>query len=223
MAKEFKEILKEAKKDNVESKLIVADKYESDGKYKDAFKWYLEAANDGKIEAQLKVADYYFDGVYAKKDHTEACFWYSKAADGGNIEAMTKLADLYKDGFVVEKDLECKVINGEVTVLDMVVFTGEHDALFDEYFATMGIEKPKTNRINGYTSCYNYYTDITEGIIIRDLEALKAAPKAVKEFIDGILERFKKQEKSIMYEPIPAPKTQPQERGQRSKNRNYER
>lgn len=55
------------------------------------------------------------------------------------------------------------------------------------------------------------------------LEALKAAPKAVKEFIDGILERFKKQEKSIMYEPIPAPKTKPQERGQRSKNRNYER
>lgn len=38
-----------------------------------------------------------------------------------------------------------------------------------------------------------------------------------------ILERFKKQEKSIMYEPIPAPKNQPQERGQRSKNRNYER
>ena len=39
VAKEFKEILKEARKDNVESKLIVADKYESDGKYKDAFKW----------------------------------------------------------------------------------------------------------------------------------------------------------------------------------------
>lgn len=55
------------------------------------------------------------------------------------------------------------------------------------------------------------------------LEALKAAPKAVKEFIDGILERFKKQEKSIYYEPIPAPKTQSQEREKRSKNKNYER
>ena len=55
------------------------------------------------------------------------------------------------------------------------------------------------------------------------LEALKAAPKAVKEFIDGILERFKKQEKSIYYEPIPAPKTQSQERGKHSKNKNYER
>lgn len=34
------------------------------------------------------------------------------------------------------------------------------------------------------------------------LEAVKAAPKAVKEFVDGILEKFKKQEKSIAYEPI---------------------
>lgn len=55
------------------------------------------------------------------------------------------------------------------------------------------------------------------------LEALKAAPRAVKEFIDGILERFKKQEKIIYYEPIPAPKTQSQERGKRSKNKDYER
>ena len=50
------------------------------------------------------------------------------------------------------------------------------------------------------------------------LEALKEAPKAVKEFINGILERFKKQEKSIVYEPISAPKTHPQEREKRSKN-----
>lgn len=55
------------------------------------------------------------------------------------------------------------------------------------------------------------------------LEALKAAPKAVKEFIDGILERFKKQEKSIEYEPILTPKTHTQERGKRSKNNNIER
>lgn len=55
------------------------------------------------------------------------------------------------------------------------------------------------------------------------LEALKAAPKAVKEFINGILERFKKQEKGIEYKPIPAPKSNTQERGKRSKNNNIER
>ena len=55
------------------------------------------------------------------------------------------------------------------------------------------------------------------------LEALKTAPKAVKEFIDGILERFKKQEKSIFYEPIPALKTQSQEREKRFRNYKDER
>lgn len=55
------------------------------------------------------------------------------------------------------------------------------------------------------------------------LEALKAAPKAVKEFIDGILEKFKKQEKSILYEPIPKPKTQSQEREKRFRNYKDER
>ena len=55
------------------------------------------------------------------------------------------------------------------------------------------------------------------------LEALKVAPKAVKEFINGILERFKKQEKGIEYKPIPAPKSNTQERGKRSKNNNIER
>jgi seryl-tRNA synthetase len=52
------------------------------------------------------------------------------------------------------------------------------------------------------------------------IDALKAAPKAVKEFIDGILEKFKKQEKDIMYDPIPAGKAQPLKQG---KSPDYER
>lgn len=35
------------------------------------------------------------------------------------------------------------------------------------------------------------------------LEALKISPKAVKRFIDSILERFKKQQKDIFYKPEP--------------------
>jgi predicted RNase H-like nuclease (RuvC/YqgF family) len=55
------------------------------------------------------------------------------------------------------------------------------------------------------------------------LEALKATHKAVKEFIVGILKKFKKQEKSIVYEPIPALKNHTQERLKRSKNKDIER
>jgi len=49
---------------------------------------------------------------------------------------------------------------------------------------------------------------------------LKAAPKAVKEFIDGILEKFKKQEKDIMYDPIPTDKPLPLKK---PKSKDYER
>lgn len=55
------------------------------------------------------------------------------------------------------------------------------------------------------------------------LEALKIAPQKVKEFISGILEKFKKQEKSIYYGPIPARKQQSLEREKRSINKDYER
>ena len=55
------------------------------------------------------------------------------------------------------------------------------------------------------------------------LEALKIAPQKVKEFISGILEKFKKQEKSIYYESISAREQQSPERGKRSKNKDYER
>ena len=47
------------------------------------------------------------------------------------------------------------------------------------------------------------------------LEALKFAPKAVKEFIDGILEKFRNQKKDIMYKPNPMQN--------RTRNRDYER
>lgn len=48
------------------------------------------------------------------------------------------------------------------------------------------------------------------------LEALRLAPKTVMEFLNGILERFRKQEKSILYEPV-------HKIHRDEKNKNYER
>ena len=47
------------------------------------------------------------------------------------------------------------------------------------------------------------------------LEALKFAPQVVKEFIDGILEKFRNQKKDIMYKPNPMQN--------RTRNKDYER
>lgn len=55
------------------------------------------------------------------------------------------------------------------------------------------------------------------------LEALKVAPQSVKTFLDDILDKFKKQEKSIYYEPIVAEKQQVQNSKKNTKNKGYER
>lgn len=55
------------------------------------------------------------------------------------------------------------------------------------------------------------------------LEALKVAPQKVKIFLDDILDKFKKQEKSIHYEPIVAEKQQLQNSKKSTKNKGYER
>lgn len=55
------------------------------------------------------------------------------------------------------------------------------------------------------------------------LEALKAAPKTMKEVIDNILERFKKQENNIEYEPISVPHKHTSKHIKRSKDKELER
>ncbi len=55
------------------------------------------------------------------------------------------------------------------------------------------------------------------------LEALNLAPKAVTAFVEGIIERFKGREKSIMYEKSSALKTETKECRKGSKNKDYER
>ena len=73
MDREFKDVLKDAKNDNIEAKIKVAERYEQEEKYKDAFRWFLELAGEEIVEAQLKVADYYFEGKAVKQDYSRAC------------------------------------------------------------------------------------------------------------------------------------------------------
>lgn len=55
------------------------------------------------------------------------------------------------------------------------------------------------------------------------LEAVKASPETVKEFISDILEKFKKQEKSILYQPASPQKIHSTKNKKRSTNDEHER
>ena len=73
---------------------------------------------------------------------------------------------------IFERDLEGVVIDGEYTLIDVVNYRGNEKDVYDKYFADMNIPKPRVGRTNGYTTWYNYYQNITEDIVVNDLEAL---------------------------------------------------
>lgn len=60
--------------------------------------------------------------------------------------------------------------------LDLFFAEGDENAVFDAWFAAMGIQALPAKPKIGYTSWYNCYQDISEEQILRDLEGLKTLP-----------------------------------------------
>lgn len=91
-------------------------------------------------------------------------------------------ADMNKNTLRYSKDVEGITINEPYELFDLYFDNGEYDAVFDRYFDAMNI-KPLTDRkIKGYTSWYNYYQNISEDIILRDLEAIGKRSDLVNTF-----------------------------------------
>lgn len=110
-------------------------------------------------------------------------FSYSYIRKGESVELFGSLnertgytifyADMKENIFAVVKDVEGLSVDGEYELVNIMHTHGTYDAVFDEYFA----EYPQKNthrveHLAGYTSWYNYYQNINEEIILRDLEGL---------------------------------------------------
>lgn len=98
--------------------------------------------------------------------------------------------DTNKNTLTIEKDLVGAKFTNNKTVLDLAVIKGNYDETFDKYFELMNIKKPRVERKNGYTTWYNYYTNVTEDIVNRDLNAIAGLDKSLDIFqIDDGYER----------------------------------
>ena len=85
-------------------------------------------------------------------------------------------ADYAQNIFAAVKDVEGLTFDGEYELFDIVRVQGTYDEVFDAYFALY--PRKNTRRVGhlaGYTSWYNYYQNINEEIILRDLQGLKRA------------------------------------------------
>ncbi len=127
----------------------------------------------------------YGDYNFVKYDHRKGCFHgfsYGYVRNEKEYDFFGSLSERFgytiiranvpDREIVFERDLEGVVIDKEYTLIDVVNYRGNENDVYDKYFAEMNIAKPRVSRTNGYTTWYNYYADINEGIVINDLEAL---------------------------------------------------
>lgn len=90
--------------------------------------------------------------------------------------------DMNKNTLRFSKDVEGIKITEPYELLDLYFDNGGYDEVFDRYFAKMNVKPLTDKKIKGYTSWYNYYQNISEDIILRDLEAISKKTDKVNTF-----------------------------------------
>ena len=163
----------------------------------DTFKGLIKAA---KINKSLKhfaglSGDYHFE-KYGEEGNFHAytyCYFRKKGEKEINLygsrserKGFTIFAVDMKGGkFVIRKDVDgLKLTAGqEYEMFDIAIINGGMDDVMDKYFFDfVGCKKPAIEHLSGYTSWYNYFQDIDENIILRDLDGLDRASDEVNIF-----------------------------------------
>lgn len=125
------------------------------------------------------------DAIFIKTPHkrgifTSSSYGYIRKGETteiyGSLSERTGFTFLEFDGIngtiTVKKDLAGVKFSEKRRVLDFAIIKDTYDAAFDKYFELMGVTCRQKERLCGYTTWYNYYGNITEDIVKRDLKAL---------------------------------------------------
>lgn len=64
----------------------------------EAHRWFLRAANQGHVQAELALANQFLDGRGTARDNVQAFNWYKKAAEGGDMTAQYVAGSFYERG-----------------------------------------------------------------------------------------------------------------------------
>lgn len=117
---------------------------------------------------------------------------YGYVRDGDAVDLFASLTekcgysiirfDVGQSCVIIEKDFDGVTFSGRMLLADFVHLNGEYDEVFDKWFDAMNISCRLNKKMCGYTTWYNYYKNINEDIVKRDLKALSALPEKVDIF-----------------------------------------
>ena len=143
--------------------------------------------------------DWMIDYTEKKGEFHSHCYTYVRNGEDvklwGSLNEKTGYTyfrvKMKEDRFYYCKDLEGKYITEPWQLLDVVYFEGTYEEVFDMYFAMWKMPETRHGLMSGYTSWYNYFQNIDENIILRDLDGLDEYKDQVNIFqIDDGYETF---------------------------------
>ncbi|CAG8557578.1 10104_t:CDS:1, partial [Ambispora gerdemannii] len=70
----------------------------------EAFKWYLQAAENNDAFGQNQVGYFYHSGIGTQRNNERAFYWYQKSSDGGCSNAKHNLGYCYQYGIYVKRN-----------------------------------------------------------------------------------------------------------------------
>ncbi len=163
----------------------------------DNFKGLIKAANINKSLKHFAglSGDYHFEKYGEEGKFHAYTYCYFREKGEREIELYGSRSerngftvfdvDMKGEKFRIKKDVEgLKLTAGqEYEMFDIAIIKGDMDEVMDKYFFDfVGCKKPAIDHLSGYTSWYNYFQDINEEIILRDLNGLDRASDEVSIF-----------------------------------------
>lgn len=86
------------------------------------------------------------------------------------------------NSFIIRKECQGLNISSKYEAFNMIIAKGNEDEVFDNYFELMNVKKITHKPMNGWTSWYNYYQNINEEIIVKNLDNMKNLKKNIDIF-----------------------------------------
>lgn len=138
---------------------------------------------------------------YSEKPGEFHSHGYTYIRNGNNVKLFGSLCEetgftyfkvkMRENYFSIHKDVSGKFVTQNWKVFDIYTCDGSYDEVFDKYFALTKSSDKKPDCMCGYTSWYNYFQNISEDIILRDLNGLDFTADSVSIFqIDDGYETF---------------------------------
>ncbi|MBR3596307.1 MAG: alpha-galactosidase [Clostridia bacterium] len=152
-------------------------------------KYIASMTSDERItDYSEKPGEFHSHGYTYVRNGDNVRLWGSLADDTGYTFFKVRMKDNY---FSYRKDALGKFVTTAWKVFDIVYFEGGYEEVFDKYFGMRKMPETRFGTMSGYTSWYNYFQDINEEIILRDLNGLDFAKEDVSIFqIDDGYETF---------------------------------